>query len=587
MRRLRTIAGMFVLMTIVLSVVLVMGSTTARADEIPDKNVSSAQPTDEQVTQNSDANLNSSDSVVWQGDGEMPAELEGISNPQHMWNNGAAQEAWEVEQQARGEQRGSLNGRASGGCYARVKWDSAQGTKRFTSAGSGPDCSNKKVFHPAWKVLDVSEHQQNVDWNTVKRSDVDAVILRTSFGYGFEDKQFARNLSEVRRLGIPFGVYHYSYAYNADFAQKEALWLISLLRKYNVKASDMALPVFYDLEQDDWGGHRMPKTASGLRPIVNTFTSLLSQSGYSRTHLYTYVNYASSRLNSADLLARIGWIAQYSNQLDFNFSTAYGDRRGWQYTSSEYVAGISSGRADMSAFAIGDVQHTGASSSLTSEVKPPTGNYTGWVSKGADRYWFENGRKTTNREIHTDANWYWVGSDGRMAKGVTLIPSGRGTKWVYYDIRAGYMRYGEQYLNYDREHTGWYNFNAVTGEMIKGLTHVSSNGGKTVYYDVITGKMQYGERYVNYGRSVQGWYSFDPVTGAMQKGVRWVPSSGGKWVYYDVRSGKMQYGSRYLNYDREHTGWYYFDPVSGKMAHGYTWVNGRLIYYDRVTGKRH
>ena len=99
------------------------------------------------------------------------------------------------------------------------------------------------------KVLDVSEHQKVIDWNRVKRSGVDAVILRIGYGHGFEDGHFRRNLQEVRRLGIPFGIYHYSYAYDVNFAVQEGQWVVQLLRKYGVNPSDMALPVFYDVEQ--------------------------------------------------------------------------------------------------------------------------------------------------------------------------------------------------------------------------------------------------------------------------------------------------------------------------------------------------
>lgn len=578
------------------SMMVTVGTTAVCADELESANSQveqGANSTDsdvvEQAQQGVDASgiaeqdNDASPRLVWQGDGEMPAELKGITNPEHMWSGGAEQEAWEIEEQSKDEQQGAMNGRVAGGCYARVKWDAVNGAKRFSSAGEGPNCANKKVFAPAWKVLDVSEHQANIDWNKVKGSGIDAVILRTSFGYGFEDGKFEANLREVRRLRIPFGIYHYSYAYNKSFADEEAKWVLKLLRQYNVKPDEMALPVFYDLEQGDWGGNHMPKNASGYRPIVDAFISRLSQAGYKRTHLYTYLNFVNTKLNTDYLKSKVGWIAQYNNQLDYNFASSYGDKRGWQYTSADRVNGVTTGNVDMSVF---DAPITTIPTPPSTSINPPSQDYTGWVHRGNDAYWFQNGRLATNREIYTGGCWYWVGSNGKMAKGVTLIPAGRGTKWVYYDINSGRMQYGERYLNYDREHTGWYNFHPVTGEMIKGITKVASNGGKTVYYDVITGKMRYGEQHVNYNNSLLGWYYFDTVTGAMQRGVRWVPSNGGKWVYYDIRTGKMRYGSLYLNYDREHTGWYYFDPISGKMAHGYTRVNGRLVYYDRITGKR-
>lgn len=63
--------------------------------------------------------------------------------------------------------------------------------------------------------IDVSEHQGRIDWNAVKASGIDFAILRVGFGApswgGRVDYQFNRNISECERLGIPYGVYIYSY----------------------------------------------------------------------------------------------------------------------------------------------------------------------------------------------------------------------------------------------------------------------------------------------------------------------------------------------------------------------------------------
>lgn len=320
--------------------VTVMVPSAWAADEVP-SDVATVQTTDSAEEANAQPQ--------WQGEGEMPDDLKGIANPQHMWQEGATQEQWEAEQQAKGEQQGAGSAKASAGCSALYNWDTANGYKRFSSAGTGQNCTGKKVFNPAVKVLDVSEHQKDIDWNQVKRSGVDAVILRIGYGYGFEDRYFSRNLQEVRRLRIPFGIYHYSYAYDANFAVQEGQWVVQLLRRYGVNPSEMAMPVFYDVEQGDWGDHRMPTNANAFRPIISTFVNQLAGAGYGRTYLYTYLNYANTRLNANDLRARIGWIAQYDYQLDYDFHSAYSDVRGWQYTSIDRISGVS-GNVDMSAF---------------------------------------------------------------------------------------------------------------------------------------------------------------------------------------------------------------------------------------------
>ena len=206
--------------------------------------------------------------------------------------------------------------------------------------------SNGTLMNPTLKVIDVSEHQGDIDWNQVKNSGIDGVILRISYGYGFEDARFARYLAQVRALKIPFGIYHYSYAYDTDFARKEGDWTVQLLRKYGV--TDNAFPIFYDLEQDDWGGHKMPTAASQYERIARTYFGELSAAGYRDVYIYSYLNNMNTRLNTAWLQARTKWIAQYNTELDYTFPH-YSAPRGWQYTSKASVPGIS-GSVDMNVF---------------------------------------------------------------------------------------------------------------------------------------------------------------------------------------------------------------------------------------------
>ena len=116
----------------------------------------------------------------------------------------------------------------------------------------------------------------------------------------------------------------------------------------------------------------------------------------------------------------------------------------------------------------------------------------------------------------------------------------------------------------------------------KGMKYVSSNGGKWVYYDWITGIMAHGEQFVNYDKAHTGWYLFDKTTGAMYHGDTYIRSNGGKWVRYDPVTGIMVHGL-----DRRNGAWYYFDQYTGKMAHGRSWVPEwhAWHHFDKVTGR--
>ena len=121
-------------------------------------------------------------------------------------------------------------------------WGVSGGVKTFY-AGDGSVYAS-----PALKVLDVSEWQgSSVDWLAAQRDGVDAAILRIGYGAGNEDAAFASNLSGCRRVGMPYGVYLYSYAYDESFARDEARSTADMLDRYG--CSNMSLPISYDLEK--------------------------------------------------------------------------------------------------------------------------------------------------------------------------------------------------------------------------------------------------------------------------------------------------------------------------------------------------
>ena len=124
--------------------------------------------------------------------------------------------------------------------------------KNFYNGYGNLWCANGK------KVIDVSFWNSTIDWAKVKNSDVDGAVLRIGYGEGVEDTRFAQNLAGVRSVGMPYGVYLYSYAYDADFARQEANGTADLLDKYGCK--DLSLPIFYDIEAFEWSAHATPTT---------------------------------------------------------------------------------------------------------------------------------------------------------------------------------------------------------------------------------------------------------------------------------------------------------------------------------------
>lgn len=210
------------------------------------------------------------------------------------------------------------------------------------------DYQNNLFVQQAKGVIDVSGWQGDIDWAKAKADGVEGVIIRLGYGEGNNaDKKAQRNISECKRLGIPFGIYWYSYADTPALAKEEGADVVAKLKQFGVNPSDLAYPVYYDLEKWTWEGHQPPTDPNVYNNIVNNWYSALQSAGYKNLGVYSYTSYLQGPLKHADIYAKTTWVAQYGARMGFDsFPT---NSRGWQYTSSGKVDGIS-GNVDMNAF---------------------------------------------------------------------------------------------------------------------------------------------------------------------------------------------------------------------------------------------
>lgn len=184
------------------------------------------------------------------------------------------------------------------------------------------------------KGIDVSVYQGQIDWTKVKQAGIGFAILRIGYGM-FENQKdvtFERNYTEATRVGIPVGVYLYSYAKSVDEAIQEANVVLRWLNNRKLQ-----LPVYFDIED---------KTQQGLgRNVLNNmciaFCNKIEQAGY-WAGIYSNKYWATSIISGAELAKKYTyWVAQYANSCTFN-----GDYAIWQYSSTGRVAGIS-GNVDL------------------------------------------------------------------------------------------------------------------------------------------------------------------------------------------------------------------------------------------------
>lgn len=243
------------------------------------------------------------------------------------------------------------------------------------------DYQNNLFVQQAKGVIDVSGWQGDIDWAKAKADGVEGVIIRLGYGEGNNaDKKAQRNISECKRFGIPFGIYWYSYADTPALAKEEGADVVAKLKQFGVNPSDLAYPVYYDLEKWTWEGHKPPTDPNVYNNIVNNWYSALQSAGYKNLGVYSYTSYLQGPLKHADIYAKTTWVAQYGARMGFDsFPT---NSRGWQYTSSGKVNGIS-GNVDMNAF--GNKEYVNGDSSNDSQasidvrkmtaITIPNGNY--------------------------------------------------------------------------------------------------------------------------------------------------------------------------------------------------------------------
>ncbi|MDD6258034.1 MAG: GH25 family lysozyme [Erysipelotrichaceae bacterium] len=121
---------------------------------------------------------------------------------------------------------------------------------------------------------DISEHNGN--FNPAGHG---FVIIRVGYGHFVQDKQFITNVNKCIQMGIPFGIYHYSYALNTAQAESEAKYVLQAIAPYKDKIS---CGVWFDMEDaDHWKvNHGWKINHDTIAPICLTFCKIVEAAGY-------------------------------------------------------------------------------------------------------------------------------------------------------------------------------------------------------------------------------------------------------------------------------------------------------------------
>lgn len=315
------------------------------------------------------------------------------------------------------------------------------------------------------KGIDVSYAQGQIDWNKVKLTDIEFVMLRCGSGVNLpqnDDSRWQYNAAECERLGIPYGAYHYAKATNEMEARDEAQHALRLLQGRN-----LTYPVYYDLESASIA-HLTP---AQLAANAKIFCETLQAKGY-QTGIYANYSWFNSKLTDPWFKKQTKWIARWNTYCGYT-----GSYRLWQCSASGTVNGIN-GPVDIN-FMIEDVPakvniKKAASASynkhtLTWGEIPGVTGYEIWCKKpGSSKY--------------TKAD--------TVAGNVTSRSIGKRTtgKNYYYKIRAYKVINGKIYYG---EYSSVKKVKAVPGQVTLRSVKRSSNTKVTIKWKKVSGASGY------------------------------------------------------------------------------------------------
>ena len=178
--------------------------------------------------------------------------------------------------------------------------------------------------------IDVSKWQGDIDFSKLKSAGVEFVIIRIGSSTGingenFIDSKFIQNIKNANSVGIPVGVYFYSYANSVDKAISDAKWIIENIKDYKVE-----LPIAFDWE--NWGSFNTYELSFfGLTNMAKGFMDTVKDAGYDAM-LYSSKTYLENIWMSVDYPV---WLAHYTKNTNYAGAYSY-----WQICSNGRVDGI-------------------------------------------------------------------------------------------------------------------------------------------------------------------------------------------------------------------------------------------------------
>lgn len=305
--------------------------------------------------------------------------------------------------------------------------------------------------------IDISKHNGNINLEPYKGQ---FVIIRVGYGHFHLDEKFERNVNECKRLGIPFGVYHYSYALNEADAETEARGVLNAIEKYK---NDIKVGVWFDMEDADGykRKHGFKFSNSTIAPICYKFCKMIEDAGY-YSGIYTssswlqYVNGLNDRFDK--------WVANWGSNNGCQQTNTSQNGTIQQYTSKPLDKNIM--YADISRYTRGN----------TAPVKPQPKPIDQIADEVIAGQW---GNGTDRKKRLTDAGYDY----NAVQNAVNAKLAKKSNEEIAQEVITG--KWGNGDNRKQRLTSAGYNYTAIQAIVSKLMG--ANKASKAVYYTVRSG----------------------------------------------------------------------------------------------------
>ena len=190
------------------------------------------------------------------------------------------------------------------------------------------------------KGIDVSEWNGEIDWQQVKDSGVEFVIVRvggrgTEVGNLYDDEMAQTYYEEATAAGLKVGAYIFAQSITVEEAIEEAEFVLDVVKDWDVQ-----MPLVYDWEYVDETARTADTDSRTLTDMAKAFCDTIKDAGYTPM-IYFGRSQSKDLLILEELVDYPFWLAMYSTIMDYPYKIDM-----WQYTETGTVPGID-GNVDM------------------------------------------------------------------------------------------------------------------------------------------------------------------------------------------------------------------------------------------------